>query len=216
MLNRDVSARYHVQHLSSAGSVDLIRRARQDAWGQKFITAEASPHHLLLTDEGCATYDTNYKMNPPLREQADIDSIKQGIKDGIITVLATDHAPHTNEEKALEFPAAPFGIIGLDCALSLYIKALIEDDTIDWPQMIAMMTCNGAQLCDLHTKGHLSIGADADVTIIDPKHNWTIDKEQFASKSRNCPFHGWNVTGRAITTIVNGDVKFNLAEDRLS
>lgn len=215
LLNRDTSARYHVQHLSSAGSVEMIRRARETEWGKKFITAEASPHHLLLTDEGCATYDTNYKMNPPLRQQADIDAIKQGIKDGVITILATDHAPHTNEEKALEFPIAPFGIIGLDCALALYIKALILDGTIDWPQMIAMMTCNGAQLCDLHSKGHLSVGADADVTIIDPNLNWTIDKEQFASKSRNCPFHGWQVTGRAITTIVGGDIKFNLATDRV-
>ncbi|MBL4702591.1 MAG: dihydroorotase [Phycisphaeraceae bacterium] len=215
LLNREVSARYHVQHLSSGGSVEIIRRARENAWGKAHITAEASPHHLLLTDESCATYDPMFKMNPPLREKADIQAIKQGIKDGVITVLATDHAPHTNEEKALEFPAAPYGIIGLDCALSLYIKALIEDGTIDWPQMIAMMTCNGAQLCDLHSKGHLSVGADADVTIIDPKMTWQIDKEQFASKSRNCPFEGWQVTGRAITTIVGGDVKFNLAKDRI-
>lgn len=215
LLNREVSARYHVQHLSSAGSVEMIRRARETEWGKQFITAEASPHHLLLTDDCCSTYDPMFKMNPPLRQQADIDAIKQGIKDGVITILATDHAPHTNEEKALEFPAAPFGIIGLDCALALYIKALIEDGTIDWPKMIAMMTCNGAQLCDLHSKGHLSVGADADVTIIDPQMNWTIDKEQFASKSRNCPFHGWNVTGRAITTIVGGAIKYNLAADRV-
>ena len=100
--------------------------------------------------------------------------------------------------------------------MALYIKALITDNVIDWPQMIAMMTCNGAQLCDLHSKGHLTVGADADVTIIDPKMDWTIDKDQFASKSRNCPFDGWDVTGRAITTIVNGDIKFNLAEDRVT
>jgi dihydroorotase len=199
--------RYHVQHISSGGSVELVRRARQDLFGQAHITAEASPHHLLLTEDHCSTYDTNYKMNPPLRGRRDIEALLEGVKDGTITVLATDHAPHTREEKELEFAAAPFGIIGLDCALPLYIKALIETDTIDWPAMIAMMTVNPARLCGLVGKGTLTTGDDADVTIIDPAERWTIDVEQFASKSRNCPFHGWDVTGRPIAAIVGGDVK---------
>jgi dihydroorotase len=214
-LGQNIGCRYHVQHISSGGSVELVRRARADLFGQAHITAEASPHHMLLTEETCAGYDTAYKMNPPLRGRRDVEAILQGVKDGTITILATDHAPHTQEEKELEFPAAPFGIIGLDCALPLYVRALIEADVIDWPAMLAMMTSNPAQLCQLTGKGTLAPGADADVTLIDPKQRWTIDVNQFASKSRNCPFHGWNVTGRAVTTIVGGDVKFNLAADRV-
>ena len=199
--------RYHVQHISSGGSVELVRRARQDLFGQAHITAEASPHHLLLTEDNCSTYDTQYKMNPPLRGRRDVEALLEGIKDGTITVLATDHAPHTREEKELEFAAAPFGIIGLDCALALYAKALIDSGVLDWPAMLAMMTINPARLCGLDGKGTLAEGADADVTVIDPRETWTIDVEQFASRSRNCPFHGWSVTGRPIATIVGGDVK---------
>lgn len=216
MLNQgqNIGARYHVQHLSSGGSVDLIRRARHDLFGQAHITAEVSPHHLLLTEECCAGYDTNYKMNPPLRQNRDIEALRAGVKDGTITILATDHAPHTIEEKELEFAAAAFGIIGLECALPLYVKALIETETIDWPALLAMMTCNPARLCSLPGKGALAPGADADITIIDPRMRWTIDVNRFRSKSRNCPFHGWEVTGRAITTIVGGKVKFDLEPAR--
>jgi dihydroorotase len=212
--SQNIGCRYHVQHLSSGGSVELIRRARADLFGQAHVTAEASPHHLLLTEESCATYDTNYKMAPPLRAKRDIEAILEGIKDGTITILATDHAPHTAEEKELEFSAAPMGIIGLDCALPLYIRALIESGIIDWPTMIAMMTVNPAKLCQLDGKGTLSKGADADVTIIDPKEQWVIDKNEFMSKSRNCPFHGWSVTGRPVATIVGGDVKMLRDADR--
>ncbi|MCC6578813.1 MAG: dihydroorotase [Phycisphaeraceae bacterium] len=215
LLNRDIGARYHVQHLSAGGSVDLIRRARHDLFGQAHITAEVSPHHLLLTEECCAGYDANYKMNPPLRSKRDIEALLAGVADGTITILATDHAPHTLEEKALEFVAAPFGIIGLDCALALYIKALIHSETLTWPRMLAMMTSNPAQLCTLAGKGTLAPGSDADVTVIDPNLAWTIDANQFASKSRNCPFHGWNVTGRAIGTIVGGEMKYVLDADRM-
>jgi len=214
LLNQAIGARYHVQHLSSGGSVDMIRRARHDLFGQAHVTAEVSPHHLLLTEESCSTYDTNYKMNPPLRQKHDIEALLHGVKEGVITVLATDHAPHTQEEKELEFAAAPFGIIGLECALALYIRALIESETIDWSAMLAMMTINPARLCSLNGKGSLGVGDDADVTIIDPNLKWTVDVNQFRSISRNCPFHGWNVTGRAVTTIVGGDIKFNIATDR--
>lgn len=217
MLNRSQGSktRYHVQHLSSGGSVELVRRARADKAGKATITAEASPHHLLLTEESCATYDPNYKMNPPLRARRDVDELIEGIKDGTITVLATDHAPHTLEEKQVEFTAAAYGILGLECALPLYKKALIDSGAIDWPRLIAMMTLHGAELCGLPGKGKLSVGADADVTLIDPKQAWTIDANQFASKSRNCPFDGWNVTGRAIATIVGGDVKLALDPERV-
>ncbi len=217
MLNRAQGSktRYHVQHVSSGGSVELIRRARADLIGQATITAEVSPHHLLLTEDDCATYDPNFKMNPPLRSRRDIEALIEGVKDGTITLLATDHAPHTLEDKQIEFSAAAYGILGLECALPLYKQALIDSGAIDWPRMIEMMTVNGAKLCGLAGKGTLEIGADADVTVIDPDLAWTIDANRFASKSRNCPFHGWNVTGRAIATIVGGEIKLALDPERV-
>ncbi|MBC7784780.1 MAG: dihydroorotase [Burkholderiales bacterium] len=207
VLNRMIGCRYHVQHISSAFSVELIRRAKQDNLP---VTAEVAPHHLLLTDESCRTFDTNYKMNPPLRTQADVDACIAGVKDCTIDILATDHAPHLAEEKELEFPYAPFGIIGLEGALSLYIKALVTPGHIDWMKLIDMMSTRGAQIVRLD-RGTLGVGAVADVTIIDPEMEWTIDKEQFQSKSRNCPFHGWAVKGRATQTIVGGATKWRLS-----
>src|SRR5690349_21803010 len=146
LLNRTIGCRYHVQHVSTAGSVELIRRAKRD--GQP-VTAEVAPHHLLLTDEACRGYDTNYKMNPPLRPAADVRACVEAVKDGTIDILATDHAPHLAEEKELEFQFAPFGIIGLDCALALYAKALIEPGHITWSRMIDMMTRKSAEIVKL-------------------------------------------------------------------
>ncbi len=206
LLNRTINCRYHVQHISTAWSVELIRRGKKD--GQR-VTAEVAPHHLLLTDECCRDFDTNFKMNPPLRTAADVAACIEGVKDGTIDLLATDHAPHLAEEKELEFQFAPNGIIGLECALALYIKALIEPGHIGWIRMIEMMTVKQAQIVKLK-KGTLAEGADADVTIIDPNLKWKIDKESFVSRSRNCPFHGWEVTGRAVCTIVGGAVKWTL------
>lgn len=206
LLNRTIGCRYHVQHISTAWSVELIRRGKKD--GQK-VTTEVAPHHLLLTDETCRSFDTNYKMNPPLRTAADVAACIEGVRDGTIDILATDHAPHLAEEKELEFQFAPMGIIGLECALPLYIKALVEPGHIDWMKLIEMMTIKPAEIVKLK-KGTLSVGADADVTIIDPAMKWTIDKEAFVSRSRNCPFHGWEVTGRAVCTIVGGAVKWQL------
>ena len=145
-------------------------------------------------------------MNPPLRQQSDIDALLRGIADGTITftVLATDHAPHTRDEKELEFAAAPYGIVGLDCALPLYIKALIDGDVIGWPRLVELLTVNPAELCGLTGKGRLQPGGDADVTVIDPGLAWTVDTNDFASKARNCPFDGWPVKGRAVATIVAG------------
>jgi len=206
LLNRTIGCKYHVQHVSTAGSVELIRRAKKDGLP---VTAEVAPHHLLLTDEMCRGYDTNYKMNPPLRPAADVKACIEAVRDGTIDILATDHAPHLAEEKELEFPYAPFGIIGLECALALYVKALVEPGHVDWMKLIDLMATRPANLVGLK-KGTLEDGTDADVTIIDPKMQWTIDIDQFASKSRNCPFHGWQVTGRAVMTIVGGEVKWEL------
>jgi dihydroorotase len=204
LLNRTIGGRYHVQHISTAWSVELIRRAKRD--GQS-VTAEVSPHHLLLTEEDCRSYDTNYKMNPPLRTAADVAACIAGVKDGTIDCLATDHAPHLAEEKELEFPSAPMGILGLECALPLYIKALVTPGHIDWSKLIELMTIASANIAKLD-KGTLKVGADADVTLIDPEMSWTIDKNQFHSRSRNCPFHDWVVKGRAIATIVGGEIKW--------
>ena len=206
LLNRTIGCRYHVQHVSSAFSVELIRRAKKDGLN---VTAEVAPHHLLLTDESCRTYDTNYKMNPPLRTQADVDACIAGVVDGTIDILATDHAPHLAEEKELEFAAAPFGIIGLEGALALYIKALVMPGHIDWMKLIDLMSTQPAKLIR-SDRGTLKPGCPADITIIDPELAWTIDKEQFASKSRNCPFHGWQVKGRATHTVVEGAIKWAL------
>jgi dihydroorotase len=208
-LNKSIQARYHAQHLSSGGSAAILRRARAEGIR---CSGEASPHHLLLTDEACNGYDTQAKMNPPLRTKRDIAELKAAIADGTIDVLATDHAPHTAAEKARDFASAPFGIIGLDCALPLYAKALVEDGVIGWPRMIELMTRTPAELCGLDALGlgSLKVGAPGDVTVIDPALEWTIDVEQFASKSRNCPFHGWKVRGRAVMTVVSGKVGFEL------
>ncbi len=212
MLRRDLellkrtSTRYHVMHVSSAGSVELIRQAK--AAGLP-VTAEVTPHHLLLTDAACMSYDPNFKMNPPLRTADDVDALRAGVADGTIDCLATDHAPHTREEKELEFGIAPFGIISLECALGLYIKALIEPNICDWPQLIAALTCNPARVID-HPLGTLAKDAIADVTIIDPKKRWTVKVDKFASKSRNCPYDGWKLKGRATHTIVAGQIKFEL------
>jgi dihydroorotase len=207
LLNRTIGCRYHVQHISTAGSVELIRQGKRDGLN---VTAEAAPHHLLLTDEMCRTFDTNYKMNPPLRTAADVKACIDGIKDGTIDCLATDHAPHLAEEKELEFVYAPFGIIGLECALPLYAKALVDPGHITWRKLIELMTARGARIVRLD-KGTLQEGKDADVTIIDPKHKWTIDCSKFVSKSRNCPFTGWEVGCRAVMTIVGGEVKWELS-----
>lgn len=213
-LNTAIGCRYHAQHVSSGESVAIIRRARQ---AEQPVTGEATPHHLLLTEDACDGYNTQAKMNPPLRTQRDIDLLKTGIADGTITVLATDHAPHPMDRKALDFASAPFGVAIIDCALPLYAKALIDDGVLDWPAMLAMMTINPARLCGLDRLGlgSLAVGGPADVTVIDPQLQWTIHTAEFASAGRNCPFDGWPVRGRAIATIVAGRVRLNRSGDRV-
>jgi dihydroorotase len=205
-LNREIGCRYHAQHLSSGESVEIIRRARET--GQP-ITGEASPHHLLLTDEACEQLGTAAKMNPPLRTAADIAMLKEGIASGVITVLATDHAPHPAASKDVDFAQAAFGIVGVESALPLYVKALVDDGVLSWPELVAMMTINPARLIgiDAGGLGTLTVGGEADVTIIDPDLEWTIDADAFISTGRNCPFDGWSVRGRAIGAIIGGRAK---------
>lgn len=203
-LIRKTEVRYHAQHISTAGSVELIRQAKKDSLP---ITCEVTPHHLLLTEECCADYDTNYKVNPPLRGQKDVEALKAAFAEGLIDALATDHAPHLQSEKELEFLSAPFGIASLECALALYVKALIEPKILDWPGLIRLMTVNPAGIIGID-RGTLGRGKQADVTILDPEAEWEIDVKQFLSKSRNCPYHGWKVKGKVETTIVGGEVRF--------
>ncbi|MFG0285351.1 MAG: dihydroorotase [Phycisphaerales bacterium JB039] len=208
-LNRAVGARYHVQHLSSAGSIEIVRAAR--ARGEP-ITAEASPHHLLLTDEWIdqdGFPNPLGKVNPPLREMADVEAIRAAVAEGVITVLGTDHAPHTRAEKELPIEDAPFGMIGLEFALPLYAEALVHSGLIGWPRLIALMTVEPARLCGLDRLGlgRLEVGGPADVTIIDPEAQWTITEGELAGKSANTPFLGRTVRGRAVATIVAGTLR---------
>ncbi len=205
LLNRTIGTRYHVQHISTAYSVELIRQAKT---AQQPVTAEVSPHHLLLTDEHVRGYDTNYKMNPPLRTQADVNACIAGVVDGTLDCLATDHAPHRAEEKELEFAAAPMGILGLETALPLYVKALVTPGHITWPKLIDLMTLAGAKIIRSN-RGTLTPGRPADITLIDPNADWTINSHTFYSRSRNTPFNGWPVKSKVIRTIVSGRTVFN-------
>ncbi len=203
-LIRKANVRYHAQHISTAGSVELIRAAKASSLP---VTCEVTPHHLLLTEECCADYDTNYKVNPPLRSSEDLEALRQAVADGLVDALVTDHAPHLRSEKELEFLAAPFGIASLECALALYVKALIEPRILDWPELIALLTFKPAGIIGID-KGTLTPGKQADITIINPNAEYEIDLDTFRSKSRNCPYQGWKVRGRVEKTIVHGEIRF--------
>ena len=197
----------HCQHVSAAGSVRLIREARKR--GIK-ISGEVCPHHIALTHEAIQNFDTNCKMNPPLRSQADVDALMEGISDGTLSILCSDHAPHANFEKEVEFDAAPFGIVGLETELGLFIDLLVhKHHQIDIARLIAMYTIAPARLLKIDA-GTLSIGARGDVTLIDPELEWTVRIDQFESASRNSPFNGWKLKGRAVRTIAGGKTVWKL------
>ena len=193
-------SRLHVAHVSTVGAVELIRQAK--ARGVK-VTAEAAVHHLTLTDEVVGSFDAVYKVNPPLRTHADVEALRTGLRDGTIDCIVSDHAPHASQEKALEFTEAPFGMIGLESTLPVVITELIESNVLDWSAAIAAMTVGPARVLGLPV-GTLSVGAVADVTVIDPDVEWTIDTAKFKSKSRNCPYQGARVKGQAVTVLVGG------------
>lgn len=197
----------HCQHISAAGSVRLLREAR--ARGVK-ISGEICPHHIALTDESIQNFETDFKMNPPLRTQDDIDALLAGIADGTLEILASDHAPHAKFEKEVEFDRAPFGIVGLETELGLFIELLVHrHKTIGLPRLIEMLTVTPAKLLGLKA-GTLSLGVAADITLIDPNLEWTVDAGSFQSASRNTPFHGWKLKGRAVRTIVAGKTVWQL------
>jgi dihydroorotase len=191
----------HCQHISAAGSVRILREAQ--ARGVK-ISGEVCPHHIALTDAAIQNFDTNFKMNPPLRAKEDVTALLEGIADGTIGILCSDHAPHAQFEKEVEFDAAPFGIVGLETELGLFLDLLIhKNKTIDLPRLIEMYTVNPARLLQIEA-GTLSPGRPADVTLIDPDQEWTFDASASQSISRNTPFNGWKLKGRAVRTIVRG------------
>ena len=193
--------RLHLAHLSTAGSVRMVREAK--ARGIR-VTAEACPHHFLLTEEAVREFNTNAKMNPPLRSRKDVEAVKAGLKDGTIDVIATDHAPHAAFEKEREFDYAPFGIVGLETAWGLAL-VLAEEGVLTIEQVVAALTIQPARAFGL-AKGTLAVGADADVTIVDPEAHWVVDPGQFKSKGRNTPFAGWKLKGRVVSTLVGGRV----------
>jgi len=205
MTGRDIAlaeltgCRLHIAHVSTSGSVELIRAAKKR--GAK-VTAETCPHYFALTDDAVRGYNTLAKMNPPLRTADDVAAIKEGLKDGTLDVIATDHAPHAMDEKSGEFDYAPFGIVGLETALGLTLK-LVQEGILSPADVIRKLSYHPAMVLKLN-KGTLSARADADITIIDPNLEWTVDSSLFKSKSKNTPFNGWKLKGRAVQTIVGG------------
>ena len=193
--------RLHIAHVSAFGSVALIRQAK--AAGLT-VTAETAPQYFSLTDEAVSGYDTNAKVNPPLRTAADVAAIQAGLEDGTLDVIACDHAPHSILEKDLEFEAAAFGLIGLETSLGLSLR-LVHDGVLSLSQLVAKMSFNPAAILGV-PGGTLAVGAIADVTLIDLHREWTVDVNTFASKGRNCPFNGWTLRGKAVMTIVGGKV----------
>lgn len=202
ILAEATGARLHVAHVSTRKSVELVRQAKKRGVS---ITCEVTPHHFTLTDKAVCGFDPNTKMNPPLRSEDDIEAIKQGLSDGTIDAIATDHAPHTRAEKEQEYAKAPFGIIGLSTSLGLVLTKLVNTGVITLADALAKMTVNPSRILGLEMDG-LTAGARADITIIDPEMEWVVDVNAFASKARNCPFHGYSLKGRAVMTIVEGKI----------
>jgi dihydroorotase len=196
----------HLCHMSTRGSVELIRRAKEKGLR---VTAEATPHHFSLTHERCEGYDTNAKMNPPLREAEDREAIRQGLKDGTLDVISTDHAPHHYDAKEREFDDAPNGIIGLETSLGLAMTHLVHTGLLTLPQLIARMSTDAARIFNLQG-GTLKKGSVADVVVLDPDLVWTVRPEESFSKSRNTPFAGTELKGRAVCTIVRGSVVYRI------
>jgi dihydroorotase len=209
MVSRDITlaeltgTHLHICHVSTVGSVRLIRAAKTR--GVR-VTAEAAPHHFTLTDKAVAEYDTNAKMKPPLRSETDREAVREGLRDGTIDVIATDHAPHSEDEKMVEFDQAPFGIVGLETALPLSLK-LVEDGVLTLNEMIAKLTHLPSAIINVR-KGTLNPGEQADVVIFDPGQKVKIDRERFRSKSKNTPFNGWDLKGVVLYTIVNGNIVY--------
>ncbi len=202
LLAEYTGGRLHVAHLSTARSADAVRRAKRAGIR---VTAEATPHHLTLTDEAVSGFDTNAKMNPPLRPESDRRALLKAVQDGTVDAIVTDHAPHHADEKNVEFSRAPFGIVGLETAVSVCLDRLVHGGAIGLPRLVEMFTSGPARILGL-PKGTLAPGADADVTVLDPNRRVTVDPARFRSKSANTPFAGWSLRGAAVMTLVSGRI----------
>jgi dihydroorotase len=217
MVNRDIElaeltgGRLHLMCITTGASVELIRRAKHK--GVR-VTADVAPHYLALTDESLRSFDSNYKVDPPLRSEEHIAALIEGLKDGTIEVISSDHQPYAEERKAGEILSDPAGIVGLETLLPLCVKTLVEPGHLSWSQLLAKLTFNPAKLLGLVDAGSFAMGAWGDVTIIDPDASWAINPATFQSRSRNTPFGGWTVRGRVEATIVGGDVRYQRDEVR--
>ncbi|MFN0157590.1 MAG: dihydroorotase [Bacteroidota bacterium] len=211
MVARDIAlssytgGQYHVAHMSTVGATELIRQAKKSGFA---VTAEVTPHHFTLTDETVRSYDTNTKMNPPLRTRDDVEALKEGLKDGTIDVIATDHAPHSFDEKQVEFQAAPFGIVGLETAIGLSITELVLKNILTLPQLVEKLSVNPRRILHLPTIKIVE-GEQANLTIFDPTTDWVVDPLTFKSLSKNTPFGGFKLVGRSIGVINNGQMYWN-------
>jgi dihydroorotase len=202
LLAAHVDSRLHVCHVSTAGSVEIVRWAKSKGWN---VTAEACPHHLLLTDELAATYDPIYKVNPPLRSAADVEALRAGLADGTIDVVATDHAPHPHEDKDCEWQAAAFGMLGLETALSIVQQTMVDSGLIDWQGVAERMSYAPARIGRLAGHGRpLEVGEPANVVLYDPAHTAVVDGTNLASLSRNTPYVGRELPGRVVATFLRG------------
>jgi len=204
---KQIGGKLHFAHLSSRWSVEQIKTAKKIGLN---ITAEVTPHHLLLNERVLEKYSTNYKMNPPLRTEQDRQSLIEGIKDGTIDVIASDHAPHTEDEKELEFDYAPFGVIGLETTAGVVFDRLVMSGVIDLKRYTELLSVNPAKILQLNNKGSLQKGKDADITIIDPNKRVKVDPEKFMSKAKNSSFIDWEIKGWPVYTIVGGEIVHGL------
>ncbi|TYP52478.1 dihydroorotase [Thermosediminibacter litoriperuensis] len=204
ILAGETGARVHIAHVSTRGSVELIRRAKAE--GVR-VSCEVTPHHLVLTEEVVMGYDTCAKVNPPLRTEEDVEALIEGLKDGTIDAIATDHAPHSEDEKDLEFDRAAFGISGLETALGLVLTCLVTPGKLSLSEAVRKMTREPAGILGVEA-GTLKPGSSADITVIDPDREWTVNKYDFLSKGKNTPFHGWKLKGKAVMTFTGGKMVF--------
>ncbi len=205
LLAKETGAHIHIAHVSTKGAIEAVRRAKNEGIS---VTCEVTPHHFTLTDRAVEGYDTNTKMAPPLRSEEHLEAIIEGIKDGTIDAIATDHAPHHADEKALEYDRAPFGITGLETAIGLAFNELVHKGVIGLERLVEMCSTNPARIFRLAGRGALTPGSHADVTIIDPNWDWTYTNAESHSRSRNTPFDGWQFTGGVVATIVGGNIVY--------
>ncbi len=200
ILARQTGARLHIAHISTKRSLEVIARAKKEGIP---VTCEATPHHLLLTDAQVTSYDTNYKMNPPLRNQEDVDALVAGLRSGLVDVIATDHAPHNINDKMLEFDRAPFGVVGLETAVSLILDRFVRTGLIGLERMVELFSTNPARILKLE-RGTLAVGSWADLTVLDCERAAEVKNSEFVSRSRNTPYNGWKLVGGPAMTIVRG------------